>query len=73
MREKAKLSQEQKREAQWDLPQEPAAIHEDSDQDDNAEATQQYVPLNTAFPTDQHINLFEDFEKKVGMLIKIFS
>ena len=39
-----------------------------SEDDSNEEITSNksdYSPLNTAFPSDKHINLFEDFEQKV--------
>lgn len=70
LREKAKSVKTAKEDAQWDLPQEPAASVEDEQQElkDEDEQTSEYVPLNTAFPAHEHINLFEDFEKKVGYL-----
>lgn len=74
MREKARLAQvtEKEEEEEWQFPQEPSAGTsggaEATDSEEEVEAVAEYAPLNTAFPADQHINLFEDFENKVGRL-----
>ena len=66
LRQKAVLIKAAEKEAQWDLPQEPGAVDEDETQEQTDVTEEEtYVPLNTAFPSDQHINLFEDFEHKV--------